>query len=70
MHDILEGALEYEVKIFLNIMISKGYFTLEEFNSRLENMDLGYMEAKDRPTPIAHTTLTNSSKKLKQEGTK
>lgn len=68
MHDILEGALEYEAKSLLREMISNGYFTLDKFISRLVNMDLGYMEAKDRPTPIAQTTLNNSSNKLKQEG--
>ena len=38
MHDVLEGALEYEVKLMLAHMISEEkYFTLNQFNSRLEN---------------------------------
>ncbi len=53
MHDVLEGALEYEVKLLLNVFIKKEkYFSLAEFNSRLECMDFGYMEAKDCPTQI------------------
>lgn len=68
MHDILEGALEYETKLLLRVLIHKGYFTLDQFNSRLENIDLGYMEIKNRPTLIVETTLYGSSNKLKQEG--
>lgn len=69
MHDVLEGVLEYEAKLLLNIFIKKEkYFTLAEFNSRLQCLDLGYMESKDRPTLIADSTLSSSSNKLKQEG--
>lgn len=69
MHDVLEGALEFEVKLLLNVFIRKEkYFTLAEFNSRLECLDLGYMESKDHPTPIADTTLSSGNNKLKQEG--
>ena len=42
MHDILEGALQYEVKLILQFMIdTEKYFTLEELNTRLERMELG-----------------------------
>jgi len=46
MHDILEGALQYEVKLMLQVMITENYFTLSQFNSRLENIDYGYMEIR------------------------
>lgn len=69
MHDLLEGALQYGVKLMLRIFIrTERYFTLEVFNSRLTNLELGYMEKKDRPTPISDTTLTNSGHSLKQAG--
>ena len=69
MHDVLEGALAYEAKLMLVQMITKNkYFTLDQLNTRLENMDLGYMEIKDRPTLISDVTLTSSSTKLKQQG--
>ena len=32
------------------------YFTLEELNTRLEHIELGYMEYKDRPIPISVAT--------------
>ena len=69
MHDILEGSLEYGIKRLLTkIIYDEHYFTLKEFNSRLENMDLGYMEAKDRPSEITVINLKNPGTKLKQQG--
>ena len=53
MHDVLEGALEYEVKLLLNTLL-KDYFTLDNFNGWLENLELGYMECKSRPTQRKH----------------
>ena len=42
MHDILEGVLQYEIKLMLQVMINREkYFTLTDFNSRLENLELG-----------------------------
>ena len=69
MHDVLEGALEHEVKLMLQKFIyEQQYFTLDEFNSRLQHIDLGYMESKDRPSILSETTISSSSHKLKQEG--
>ena len=48
-----------------SLMITNKYFTLDQLNTRLENMDLGYMVIKDRPTLISDATLTT---KLKQQG--
>ncbi len=70
MHDILEGALQYEMKVMLNEMIYQdNYFSLDILNTRLEHFELGYMEAKDRPSQISDTTMRNtSSNTLKQQG--
>ena len=69
MHDLLEGALQYEVKLLLRHFIqTECYFSLHTFNLRLSNLELGYMETKDRPTPIAESTLTSSGHSLKQAG--
>ena len=68
MHDLLEGVLQYEVKLMLQEMIRvQKYFTLDEFNSRLSSTELGYMESKDKPTPITSTTLMSQGHSLKQE---
>ena len=70
MHDILEGALQYEMKLMLQeFILREKYITLDGFNARLERFELGYMEEKDRPTPISDTTLrSESSNTLKQAG--
>lgn len=36
MHDLLEGALQYEVKLLLQVMIQNKAFTLDLFNTRLK----------------------------------
>jgi len=69
MHDVLEGALSYEVKLMLQFMIdTEGYFSLDDLNSQLEHIELGYMESKDRPTAITAKTLYSSGNSLKQKG--
>ena len=72
MHNILEGALQYEVKLVLREMVyEEQYFTLDNLNTRIVNLELGLMEVKDdRPTQIWDTTLRSSSGvSLKQAGT-
>jgi hypothetical protein len=44
MHDLLEGALQYEVKVMLQEMITEErYFSLDALNSRLTTTELGYI---------------------------
>jgi len=58
MYDILEGALQYEVKLLLQVMIHiESYIMLDEVNGRLDYLELGLMESKDRPTQISQKTL-------------
>lgn len=60
MHDVLEGALQYEVKLMLQFMINhEGYLTLEIFNSYLVNLELGYVESNNRPTVVSQKTLNS-----------
>lgn len=69
MHDLLEGALQYEVKLMLRLMIHlQGYFNMDELNSRLQHLELGYMESNNRPTPLSANTLNSDGNSLKQNG--
>lgn len=69
MHDLLEGALQYEVKLMLKVFIlTEKFFTLEDLNEKLENIELGYMECKDRPTAISDNILRSADHKLHQNG--
>ena len=69
MHDVLKGALQYEVKLMLQFMINhEGYFTLEIFNSHLVNLEPGYMKSNNRPTVISQRILNSEGNSLKQNG--
>ena len=69
MHDVLEGALQYEVKLMLHWMIESAcYFTLDDLNSRLENLELGHMESKSHPSLISGKTMMSEGNSLKQNG--
>ena len=69
MHDLLEGTLQYEVKLMLKSMIfTEEYFSLDHLNSRVANLELGHMESKDRPSFISVKTLQSSGFSLKQKG--
>ena len=70
MHDILEGALQYEIKLMLQVMMrTECYFPLSTLNSRLENIHYGYMEIKSKPSPISGQTINSDGNSLKQNGT-
>lgn len=70
MHDLLEGALQYEVKLMLRQFVYvKKCFTSDYLSMKLRNMELGYMECKDRPTAITDKILKSADNKLHQNGT-
>ena len=69
MHDVLEGVLQHEVKQMLRVMVyEEDYFTVAVLNACLENLELGYMESDDRPSPLDESRLHSNSSSLKQEG--
>lgn len=69
MHDLLEGALQYELKLMLQLFIfQEQYITLSEINDRIAFLDLGYMEIKDRPSLLCDANLRAHSSTLKQSG--
>ena len=69
LHDVLEGALPYEVKVMLQVFM-KEYFSSDELNSRLDNFNFGYVESKEKPTPIAAKILKSEGSSIKQTGIK
>jgi len=52
MHDLLEEVVPFEIKLVLQKLISLGAFNLETVNLRILGHDFGYLEAKNRPSPI------------------
>lgn len=62
-------GLYNEVKLMLRAFIyDEHYFTLEELNTRLEVMELGYMESKERLTPITVADLQSGDSALARSG--
>ncbi len=71
MHDVLEGALQYEAKLLLKYCIrDKIFFKLKALNEAIERADMGYMEVASRPAPITKNALQSDDNLLKQKGTK
>lgn len=69
MHDILEGKLQYEAKLVLQHIIKSKYLSYSKFEGALAGLQLGYMEAGNRPSQITSATLSSPEKTLGQKGT-
>ena len=69
MHDVLEGALQREIKLVLQYcIVSKKYFRLSYLTQLMESFEFGYMEVQNRPTPIQRKTLSSKDYSLQQNG--
>ena len=69
MHDVLEGGLQYEAKLILHQFIYEDkYLGINDLNYKLENFGYGYMDIKNRRSPISASTLLSSDNSLKQNG--
>ena len=66
MHDLLEGTLQYEAKLILKHAIQETY---RRFSECLQALELGYMEADNRPTMVSSETINSNEKTLGQKGT-
>ncbi len=63
MHDVFEGGLQYEAKLVLQHTITnEHYLSLRVLSGKIEHMELGYMEASDRPTTIPSHVLSSQDK--------
>jgi len=52
MHILLEGALKYELALFLGHCINRKYFRLHWFNSQMQSFPFSYLEESSKPEPI------------------
>ena len=60
LHDVLEGALQHEVKLVIRKFIHEDrYFTIDEVNQKIDCFDFGYLESKNRPTPLCLSSIMN-----------
>lgn len=68
MHDVLEGVVQYELKLFIQYCIESRYFRRHTLQSIMEGFEFGYMESTSHPTPITAKTLKSNDSLLKQNG--
>ena len=68
MHDVLEGALEFEVKQLLKHFVSKKYLSLTVLNDAIDSFPYGATDSTNKPSPISPTTLASPDNLLKQSG--
>lgn len=69
MHILLEGVVPYETKFLLKFLIDdQKCLTLKELNGRLECFDYGYMNIKNKPSPINRDAINSADTKFKQSG--
>lgn len=53
MHDVLEGVVELEVKLFLkSLVLEEKVISLESLNNRIRSFNYGYLESKNFPGTI------------------
>lgn len=69
MHDILEGVLQYGMKLLLcHCVFTEKYFTAEQLHHLTEVFEHGFMEISNRPTPITKDVLQKNDNSLRQNG--
>ena len=57
MHDLLEGIVPMELMLIINKLISSGYFTLKQLNSKIEAFNYGVNDSANKPyaLPLNYT---------------
>lgn len=66
MHVILEGIAPLEIKCMLKQLVILGQLDLDVFNADIIGFPYSPQDTRDRPCPIAYSTLASNDNKLKQ----
>ena len=59
MHDLFEGVVHYELKLFFIYCTSNNFFSIDTLNNRLRSFDFGM---DDKPSLIDRSSLDQSAK--------
>lgn len=70
MHDLLEGAIPYEMKLLLNHLVKEKYVTTATLNQRLRCFDFGYSEISDTPSELDDKVIKSPDHKIRQSASK
>ena len=57
MHTLLEGTVQYEVRLVLLHFIQTSELTLQQINGAINNHNYGYSEQSDKPGPIRQSVF-------------
>lgn len=52
MHNLLEGIVQYELKLFFHYLIKNGYPSLNMLSDRIRSFNYGFLERKNKPSGI------------------
>lgn len=66
MHIILEGIAPSEIKCVIKHLVLLGQLDLDVLNTALTGFPYSPLDVRDKPSPIAYSTLASSDNKLKQ----
>lgn len=65
MHDILEGVWQYDIGAILYVfIIEKKYFTLVELNDRIDNLNYGDDEVRNKPRNVTSNQVKEKFVKM------
>ncbi|XP_028417997.1 uncharacterized protein LOC114542721 [Dendronephthya gigantea] len=71
MHTLLEGVVQYEVRLVLLHYLQSGQTSLSEINGAILSHEYGYSEISDKPTPLKDTVFHGEERyKLKYNAAK
>ncbi|XP_034239526.1 uncharacterized protein LOC117644297 [Thrips palmi] len=51
-HDLMEGVIAHDLKLFIQYFVRKGWFKIEELNDMIKKFPYGLEDRKDRPPII------------------
>ena len=52
MHILLEGIIQYELNLVLNVFYAAGSFSLDQLNASIANHDYSFHEVSSKPPPL------------------
>lgn len=58
MHVLLEGNVQYELNLVLNIFYTDNYFNIDQLNASILNHDYSSNEISSKPPPIRKANFT------------
>ncbi|KAF7647295.1 hypothetical protein LDENG_00174680 [Lucifuga dentata] len=61
MHDLLEGVVQYGLKLLFQYLVKTGYISMSTLSNRVQSFNYGYTERKNKPSSLK---MDDNSKQL------